>query len=59
VDGRPTAASLAFERGPSAVAFNVHLKDRGVMNQAIDDSDGHCPIAEHDITPQYWNDCHR
>jgi hypothetical protein len=28
------------------------------MNEAIDDSHRHCLVTEHDIRPQYWNDCH-
>jgi hypothetical protein len=50
--------SLAFECGAAAVALDVHLEDGGMMNQAVDDRDRHCLVAEHDITPQYWNDCH-
>jgi len=57
VDRRPAAASLAFERGAPTVAFDVHLEDRGVMNEAVDDRDCHCLVVEHDITPLYWNDC--
>ena len=50
VDWRPAAASLAFERGPPAVAFDVHLEDSGVMNEAIDDSDRHC-LVRGDLAP--------
>jgi hypothetical protein len=35
-----------------AVAFDVHLEDGGVMNEAIDDSDRHCLVAEHGTMPQ-------
>ena len=56
--GRPATASLAFKRGAAAVAFDVHLEDGGMMNQAVDDCDRHCLVAEHDITPQYQNGCH-
>jgi hypothetical protein len=37
VGGQPAAASLAFERGATAVAFDVHLEDGGVMNEAVDE----------------------
>ena len=50
MDWRPATASLAFERGAPAVAFDVHLEDRGVMNQAVDDSDGHGLVWE-DLAP--------
>ena len=56
--GRPATASLAFKRGAATVAFDVHLEDGGMMNQAVDDCDRHCLVAEHDTTPQYWNGCH-
>src|SRR6266446_6091244 len=52
VDGRPAAASLAFERGATAVALDVHLEDGGMMNQAVDDRDRHCLVAEHGAMPQ-------
>jgi len=50
VDRRAAAASLAFKRGAAAVAFDVHLKDGGVMNEAVDDSDRHSLIRE-DFAP--------
>jgi hypothetical protein len=59
VGGRPASASLAFKGRATAVAFDVHLEDGGVMNEAVDDSDRHCLVAEHDVTPQYRNDCHQ
>jgi hypothetical protein len=47
---KPTATgcSLAFERG--ATAFDVHLEDGGVMNEAVDDSDRHCLVRK-DFAP--------
>jgi hypothetical protein len=51
VDWRAAAAPLAFECGASAVAFDVHLEDGG-MNQAVDDRDCHCLVAEHGAMPQ-------
>jgi hypothetical protein len=53
VDRRPAGPSLAFERDAAAVAFDIHLEDGGVVDEAIDDSDGHCLITEHDIKPPY------
>src|SRR5437879_4224565 len=50
VDWRPAAASLAFERGAAAIAFHVHLKDGGMMNEAVDDSDRHCLVRK-DLAP--------
>ena len=50
VDRRPAAASLSFERGTATVAFDIHLEDGGVMNEAVDDSDRHCLIGE-DLAP--------
>ena len=52
MDRRPAAAALAFERGAATVAFDVHLKDGGVMDEAVDDSDRHCLVAEHGAMPQ-------
>src|SRR3984893_7478085 len=50
VDRRAAAASLAFERGATAVALDVHLEDGGMMNQAVDDRDRHCLVRE-DLAP--------
>ena len=58
VEGRPATASFAFQGGAATIAFDVHLEDGGVMNEAVNDSDCHRLIAEHDIMPQYRNDCH-
>jgi hypothetical protein len=30
----------------------------GVVNEAVEDGVGISWVAEHDVTPQYWNDCH-
>src|SRR5947209_12362294 len=59
VDRRPAATALAFERGAAAVALDVHLKDGSVVDEAVDDSDRHSLIAEHDVRPQYRNGCHQ
>jgi hypothetical protein len=42
----------------TAIAFDIHLEDRGVVHQAVDDGFSISRLAEHDITPQYRNDCH-
>src|SRR3954464_15863701 len=42
--------AFAFERGTATIAFDVHLEDRGVMDEAIDDSERHCLIGE-DLSP--------
>jgi len=41
---------------PVAGPFN--LNDHGVVQKSVEQ--GRCDdwIAEHDVTPQYWNDCH-
>jgi hypothetical protein len=52
VGGRPASASLAFKGRATAVAFDVHLEDGGVMNEAVDDSDRHCLVPEHGAMPQ-------
>src|ERR1700724_4012664 len=50
VDGRAAATFLSFGRGTAAVAFDVHLEDGGVMNEAVDNSDSHCLVWE-DFAP--------
>ena len=50
VGRRPASASLAFKGRATAVAFDVHLEDGGVMNEAVDDSDRHCLVRE-DFAP--------
>ena len=50
VGRRPASASLAFKGRATAVAFDVHLEDGGVMNQAVDDRDRHCLVRE-DFAP--------
>src|SRR6267378_4490995 len=50
VDRRSAATSLAFEGGAAAIAFDVHLEDGRVMDEAVDDSHGHCLIRE-DLAP--------
>ena len=53
VGGRPATASLAFERGAAAVALDVHFEDGGVMNEAVDDRDGHCLVTEYLRVPLF------
>ena len=50
VGRRPASASLAFKGRATAIAFDVHLEDGGVMNEAVDDSDRHCLVRE-DFAP--------
>jgi hypothetical protein len=45
-------AVFAFEGAASAKAFDVHLEDDRVVNQAIDGGDEHSVIAEHLGMPQ-------
>jgi len=52
VGGWPASASLAFKGRATAVAFDVHLEDGGMMDEAVDDSDCHCLVAEHGAMPQ-------
>src|SRR5215216_3266592 len=42
--------AFAFERGTATIAFDVHLEDRGVMDEAIDDGERHCLVGE-DLAP--------
>src|SRR3954453_9778191 len=42
--------AFAFERGTATIAFDIHLEDRGVMDEAIDDGERHCLIGE-DFSP--------
>src|SRR5256714_10329762 len=50
VDRQPAATALAFECGAPAVALDVHLKDRGVMDEAVDDNDRPSLVGE-DLAP--------
>ena len=49
-DRRAARAAFAFEGGATAIAFDIHLEDRGVVHQAVDDGDGHCRIGK-DFAP--------
>src|SRR5215210_8723739 len=42
--------AFAFERGTATIAFDVHLEDCGVMDEAIDDGERHCLIGK-DLSP--------
>ena len=42
--------AFAFERGTATIAFDIHLEDRGVMDEAIDDGKRHCLVGE-DLSP--------
>ena len=43
---------LASNGGASSVAFDIHLEDGGVVDEAVDGGDGHCRITEHLGMPQ-------
>jgi hypothetical protein len=47
---RPTWPALSFEGGAPAVAFDVHLEDRCVVDKAIDGGECHGGIGE-DLSP--------
>ena len=47
---RAAGASLAFEGGAAAVAFDVHLEDGGVVDEAVDDGERHRLVGE-DLAP--------
>src|SRR5215469_15645788 len=50
VEGRSATASFAFQGGAAAIAFDVHLEDGGVMNEAVNDSNRHRVVRE-DLAP--------
>ena len=50
VRGRSSWTTFAFERGPPAIAFDVHLDDGGVMDEAIDGGERHGGVRE-DLVP--------
>jgi len=46
VNRRPAWSALAIEGNFSTVTFDVHLEDRGVVDQTIDGSQRHCLVRE-------------
>ena len=38
---------LACDGGAPPVAFDIHLEDGGMVDEAVDGGDGHCRIGEH------------
>jgi hypothetical protein len=38
---------LAIERGATSIAFDIHLEDGGVMDEAIDGGERHRLVWEH------------
>ncbi len=50
VDRRPSGTPLSVEGRFSTVALDVHLQDRGVMNEPIDGGEGHRMVGE-DASP--------
>jgi hypothetical protein len=49
-DGWPTGPAFAVEGGAAAIAFDVHLEDGGVVDEAIDDGERHRLVGE-DLAP--------
>ena len=47
VGWRPAATSLSIEGLAAAIALDIHLQDRGVMDQAIDGGERHSLVADH------------
>jgi hypothetical protein len=45
--------AFAFERGTATIAFDIHLEDRSVMDEAIDDGERHCLITDAFMTPPF------
>ena len=45
--------------GPVLLAQTVtsELQSVSIVDDAVEDGVGQSRLAEHDITPQYWNDC--
>ena len=48
--GRASWTTLAIERDATSIAFDVHLEDGGVMDEAIDRCERHCLVWE-DLAP--------
>ena len=46
---------LARERGPPAIAFDVHLDDGSVVDKPIDGGEGHSRVRE---DPVPFRECH-
>ena len=57
VAGPSAEAAFAFQGGAASIALDVHLEDRGVVDQAIDDGQRHRLVAEYDTMPQDRNSC--
>lgn len=49
-DWWPTGPMFALEGGAAAIAFDVHLEDGGMVDEAIDDGERHRLIGE-DLAP--------
>ncbi len=43
---------------PHAIAGALDLNDHGVMEQPVEQRGGDDGLTEHDVLPQYRNDCH-
>ena len=45
-DRRAPGTAFIFEGAAVVIALDVHLEDRGVMHQTVDDGDGHRRVRE-------------
>ena len=43
----PTGTALSVEGGAAAIAFDVHLQDGGVMDEAVNGRERHGLVGEH------------
>jgi hypothetical protein len=43
----PAATALSIEGLAAAIALDIHLQDRGVMDKAIDGRERHSLVTEH------------
>src|SRR3954468_22193915 len=50
MDGRSAASALSVDGFATAIAFDVHLQDRGVMHEAVDSCERHGLVGE-DFAP--------
>jgi hypothetical protein len=50
---RSAKSPLSFERGAAPIAFDVHLEDGGVMDEAVDSGERHGLVTEHRRVPLF------
>ena len=51
---RPSRTTLSFERGAAAIAFDVHLDDGGVVNEAINGGESHGGVRKDSVPFAEW-----